>query len=955
MCPTFADGKQSPEREEVRESGSKPYAWTENRPLDILIEGVHVLKNTRIGCSDVGMVKKWVRRVLLGVAVLSLFVASAVHARTTVRFKTSMGTFDVELFDETTPITVTNFLGIVNRGDYDNTFIHRSVPGFIIQGGGFQAPFSTSAEVPAVDPIMNEPGVSNIRGTIAMAKLEGDPNSATTQWFFNLADNSEKLDNQNGGFTAFGRLVGTGMGVVNRIADLPIFDKGGAFKEIPLHSETTTLYNLVIIESITVAGEYSDPSLTKSLYFPVLPQAPNGFNGLALLNRSSAPVQLRLELLSDGSAATGTLEVQPNTQVAQLVTEIFGENAAAPSWIRLHSPTVVLDKHPTQDCLNEVFDAFIDVFGVYVISTQSAPRSYLLHTANVLAEYIDNDLDGVPDDPDVLTYLTQNNYVVPVWTTEMRGTFWEGARGTWCEDNISMAASMYYDEDEWAIGGIKQAGTWDGNLEEVWHVVTRGWSGAYPEAFGNDEDIDKTSLMREAMDVARGGKFDTVPSEYPAGAWYTYYDTTCGYHCQFSEYFYWALMANMGALDPNITTKCNDSSQEWPLCTRSELEKTDEQVYNLLNNSGFRLPRNIPQGKYSSTQLASFFQFGKSDLSQLDGGVAVSEQSTKFYFTRVFDGPTSFRGQSATTTLSILNPNSTPVTLRLTYVSPTGNQILVLQINPNSLIFKSVSELFGENLSGGYIKAEVIQGDGAVGFEIIELPDNSTVLGLNAALENSGSQVFSAQLAITESLFTNLNLVNTTSETRSVILTAVDAAGINLGDPVEIRLEAGAQLSQDARVLFVDAVQDFIGSLRIDSDGSGVLGDVIFGDSSRLDFAAALPLQVETFQEAIFSQLANALGFFTGVALFNPGLADAEFTLEVVSSQGASVGQVTQTLGAGQRVSKLVDQFVIDSAGQVGGFVTIVSDQPLVGQMLFGVSGVDGITLFSAVPPTIVK
>ena len=901
------------------------------------------------------MVKEWFRRVLLGVAVLSLFVASAVHARTTVRFKTSMGTFDVELFDETTPITVTNFLGIVNRGDYDNTFIHRSVLGFIIQGGGFQAPFSTSAEVPAVDPIMNEPGVSNIRGTIAMAKLEGDPNSATTQWFFNLADNSEKLDNQNGGFTAFGRLVGTGMGVVNRIADLPIFDKGGAFKEIPLLSETTTLDDLVIIESITVAGDDSDPSLTKSLYFPVLPQAPNGFNGLALLNRSSAPVQLRLELLSDGSAATGTLEVQPNTQVAQLVTEIFGENAAAPSWIRLHSPTVVLDKHPTQDCLNEVFDAFIDIFGVYVISTQSAPRSYLLHTANVLAEYIDNDLDGVPDDPDVLTYLTQNNYVVPVWTTEMRGTFWEGARGTWCEDNISMAASMYYDEDEWAIGGIKQAGTWDGNLEEVWHVVTRGWSGAYPEAFGNDEDIDKTSLMREAMDVARGGKFDTVPSEYPAGAWYTYYDTTCGYHCQFSEYFYWALMANMGALDPNITTKCNDSSQEWPLCTRSELEKTDEQVYNLLNNSGFRLPRNIPQGKYSSTQLASFFQFGKSDLSQLDGGVAVSEQSTKFYFTRVFDGPTSFRGQSATTTLSILNPNSTPVTLRLAYVSPERKEILVLPISRNSLIFKSVSELFGENLSGGYIKAEVIQGDGAVGFEIIELPDNSTVLGLNAALENSGSQVFSAQLAITESLFTNLNLVNTTSETRSVILTAVDAAGINLGHPVEIRLEAGAQLSQDARVLFVDAVQDFIGSLRIDSDGSGVLGDVIFGDSSRLDFAAALPLQVETFQEAIFSQLANALGFFTGVALFNPGLADAEFTLEVVSSQGASVGQVTQTLGAGQRVSKLVDQFVIDSAGQVGGFVTIVSDQPLVGQMLFGVSGVDGITLFSAVPPTIVK
>jgi hypothetical protein len=356
------------------------------------------------------------------------------------------------------------------------------------------------------------------------------------------------------------------------------------------------------------------------------------------------------------------------------------------------------------------------------------------------------------------------------------------------------------------------------------------------------------------------------------------------------------------------------------------------------------------------TELASFFQFGKSDFSQLDGGVAVAEQSTTFYFTRVFDGPTAFRGQSATTTLSILNPNSTSVTLRLTYVSPAGNQVFVLPINPNSFLFESASGLFGENLSDGYIKAEVIQGDGAVGFEIIELPDRSTVLGLNAALENSDSQSFSAQLAIQESLFTDLNLVNTTSETRSVTLTAVNADGSDLGDAVEMTLEAGAQFSRDAGAVFADPGEGFTGSLRVDFDSPGVVGDVIFGDSSNLDFAASLPLQTATFREAIFSQLANGMGFFTGVALFNPGPADAEFTLKVVSSAGESVGQTTpQTLEAGRRVSKLVDEFVPASAGQVGGFVTVVSDQPLVGQMLFGVSGAEGVTLFSAVPPTMVE
>jgi len=175
----------------------------------------------------------------------------------------------------------------------------------------------------------------------------------------------------------------------------------------------------------------------------------------------------------------------------------------------------ILNKHPKLDCLNKTMDVFIDIFGIWVISTKSAPENYVLHTANVLAEFIDNDLDGIPDDTDVLKYLVENNYVVPVWTTSIRTDFWKQARGTYCEDNIGMAASMYYDEDQWALGGIKKTGTWDGNLEEVWHVISRGWYGTYPQAFGNQDDINDTSRLRESMDTARGGKFDTVPSKYP--------------------------------------------------------------------------------------------------------------------------------------------------------------------------------------------------------------------------------------------------------------------------------------------------------------------------------------------------------------------------------------------------------------------------------------------------------
>lgn len=173
----------------------------------------------------------------------ALLTASA-HA-TIVRFETSLGDFDVNLFNEYTPETVDNFLAYVEDGAYNNTFIHRSVQDFIVQGGGFvyDADFKeidqiTSApRVPALPPVINEPILSNQRGTIAMAKRGNQPNSATTEWFFNITDNSLNLDNQNGGFTVFGQVVGDGMEVVDEINSLPTLDET-AFNDLPLLNYT---------------------------------------------------------------------------------------------------------------------------------------------------------------------------------------------------------------------------------------------------------------------------------------------------------------------------------------------------------------------------------------------------------------------------------------------------------------------------------------------------------------------------------------------------------------------------------------------------------------------------------------------------------------------------------------------------------------------------------------------
>ena len=138
------------------------------------------------------------------------------------RVSTTLGAFNIIFFPLETPATVDNFLDYVDAKKFDNSFFHRAPPGFVVQGGGYQ---HTTAEgytrIGTFLPVANEPGLSNVRGTVAMAKLGGLPDSATSQWFVNVADNSTNLDAQNGGFTVFGRVPAAGMIVVDAISNLP--------------------------------------------------------------------------------------------------------------------------------------------------------------------------------------------------------------------------------------------------------------------------------------------------------------------------------------------------------------------------------------------------------------------------------------------------------------------------------------------------------------------------------------------------------------------------------------------------------------------------------------------------------------------------------------------------------------------------------------------------------------
>jgi cyclophilin family peptidyl-prolyl cis-trans isomerase len=158
------------------------------------------------------------------------------------RFDFNVGLIDVALTPDITPITVENFYRYADLGLWDVSFLHRSVPDFVIQGGGFRLVNEADpTDVPEFEPIENEyqEGLtSNTRGTIAMAKLSGNPNSATNQWFFNVADNSDNLDNQNGGFTTFGAIVGAGgleaMDSINALDTEDLTSLDSAFSQVPV-------------------------------------------------------------------------------------------------------------------------------------------------------------------------------------------------------------------------------------------------------------------------------------------------------------------------------------------------------------------------------------------------------------------------------------------------------------------------------------------------------------------------------------------------------------------------------------------------------------------------------------------------------------------------------------------------------------------------------------------------
>lgn len=150
-------------------------------------------------------------------------------------FKTSKGTFTVQLFDKQAPISVENFLKYADEGFFEGTIFHRVIAGFMVQGGGLTHDLKDKR---GRAPIKNEAtnGLKNKRGTLAMARTN-DVDSATSQFFVNLVDN-DFLDHKPGnyGYAVFGR-VASGMDVVDAIAAVETGTKG-RYQDVPVETVT---------------------------------------------------------------------------------------------------------------------------------------------------------------------------------------------------------------------------------------------------------------------------------------------------------------------------------------------------------------------------------------------------------------------------------------------------------------------------------------------------------------------------------------------------------------------------------------------------------------------------------------------------------------------------------------------------------------------------------------------
>jgi hypothetical protein len=255
---------------------------------------------------------------------------------------------------------------------------------------------------------------------------------------------------------------------------------------------------------------------------------------------------------------------------------------------KLGAITEAKDKSP----LDKVFSKRKDVFGVKIFATDGVSDKNFNHAVNIMAEYLDNDEDGSPDNKAVVEKLLEKEAAMILFKNEneeekMMDKYGDVFDSLTNEDSLQ---NLYNEEIH--VDGAKK-GEFDASYEEILHLITHvGYADVYPNELGEKPGTD----IANAMDIARGGQFIKIPKKYPEKAWYSYYDDTADYSTMVTEYVYWALTSMLGAQD--FEGRYEEINEEWKLNTKEKVMSKDKGAYEILTNAKYKLPSRLPDGKY---------------------------------------------------------------------------------------------------------------------------------------------------------------------------------------------------------------------------------------------------------------------------------------------------------------------------------------------------------------------
>ena len=242
-----------------------------------------------------------------------------------------------------------------------------------------------------------------------------------------------------------------------------------------------------------------------------------------------------------------------------------------------------------------IFSKYVNVLDcIHIYAETNISDEKVLHVAAVAAELLDNNEDGIVDDPLIEASLIELNTFMPVFQSENGNsidTFFDNL-----DDDGCTGAVLFRNEID-----PSQPGHWgdDATVEEVLHTINScGHVEAYTSLYALEPN---SSYLTDAMDVARGGQFITIPNPYPDEAWYHYDDWTCDYGCMAMEYLYWCIVTNMDILSDSQT--CAGIANEWEPCTPELFESTDTLMFNLITDPVNMLPQLAPDGNYCPSNV----------------------------------------------------------------------------------------------------------------------------------------------------------------------------------------------------------------------------------------------------------------------------------------------------------------------------------------------------------------